>query len=287
MAVPRKPKLLLQYSVQRRPFFRRAAWSLLAAVTMVGAAGALELAVERGTIDATLHTIGTILTLAAAALFGLRALVNFITGLRRRTETIRIFDQGFTWTRGDENLKYGWGYLKTYREGGRGLYLGKRPLLQWGAQRLTMRDGRVFRITGAYGDLRRYAAAIRPYAARVTGTQMGRILREEHPVKLHRQLTVWPGGVEAGKKEIPWSEVEAKLRGSQLSILQRAKSGKFKTVRRYDTHTVDNVGGFMEVAEATIRNHQRERFEKKPATGQQPARQPTRQANKGFTSKGL
>jgi hypothetical protein len=260
MAIPQKPKLLFEYSVQRGKFFRRLAWSVLGAVAALGGAGAVYTAQERRVADSNLLTAGLVVALLLFAYFLLRALVNLWLFLRRRTESLRFFNQGFVWTRGGNQHKYGWSSLRKYREGGYGVYLGKRPLVQLGGHRLTMRDGRVFKLIGAYGDLRRMAAAVRRPAAQVTGVYMGQTLRQERPVKLHRRLTVWPGGIEIGRTEIPWSDVDVKLRGQTLVVFRRNKAGKFKPYRRYSTRSMDNVGGFMEVATATIRNHQRERF---------------------------
>jgi hypothetical protein len=207
--------------------------------------------------------VGGGVSVVIGILFGLRALLNLWRTLVRRTVTLRIFDKGFVWVSSKREDKYGWSQLVSYREGGRGLYLGERPIVQWGADRLQMSDGRVFKITGVYGDFREISRILRRIAAHFTGIQMGRWLRDEKPVKLHPKLVIWPGGVEAGKQEIPWSQVEVRLRNRHLEILRRSDSGKFKTVRGYNARQVDNVGGFLELATATIRNHQRERFEKK------------------------
>jgi hypothetical protein len=189
--------------------------------------------------------------------------LNLWYWLRRRDEDLHFFDKGFVWTRGKEQYKYGWSQLDIYREGGSGVYFGKRPVLQWGAHTLTMLDGSSFKVTGAYGSLREFTEATRGYAARVTGTRMAQTLREEHPVKLHPKLTLWPGGVEAGKEEIPWSEVEIRVWNGRVVVLKKMKSGKFRTIRRYNMKQVDNVGGLMNVVTSTIRNYQRERFEKR------------------------
>ncbi len=263
MAIPTKPKLLFQVTIKRALFMRRFMWSLLATVAALGAAGALNAAAERGIADSGLLAIGVAAGLLAAVLFGLRGLFNLWLWLRRRNETVRIFDRGLVWTRTKDEWKYGWSQLDIYRDNGHGLYLGKRVIAQWGAQSLTMTDGRAFKITGAYGDLRQIGAILRRYAAHYTGIRMGRMLREEQPVKLHHQLTVWPGGVEIGKTEIPWSDMDVRLQNRRLAILKKSESGKFKPFRQFNTSSVNNVGGFMELATTTIRNHQRERFEKK------------------------
>jgi hypothetical protein len=262
MAVLQKPKLLYQANIVRKKYIRRFVWSLLAAVAGLAAFFALEEGRARGMTDDMLLQAGGVISLVAAALFGLRALVNLWHSLRLRTETIRIYDKGIISQTARGENKYSWSQLRTYREGGRGLYIGKRPLLQWGAHRLKMQNGQTLKLGGRYGDLRQIGAILRRYAARVTGIQMGQTLRAEKPVKLRRGLTVWPGGVEVGRQEIPWSEIEVQRKNDRLTILRRNAKGRFRPLRRYNVQQVDNVGGFMEVATATIRNHQRERFEK-------------------------
>jgi hypothetical protein len=263
MAIPQKPKMLYEVVIQRRKFIRRFVWSLLAAVTALAAAGALNVAENGAPVDATVVQVGVIISLVVAVLFGLRALASLWRALRQRTETLRIFDKGIMLTTPKGEQKMGWSQVTAFREGGSGIYLGSNPLLQWGGHRLKLQNGKVFRVTGKYGDLRKLGGYLRRYAAHVTGIQMGQLLRAEKPVKLNRSLTVWPGGVEVGKQEIPWSEVEVQLKNNRLTILRKNAKGKFKPVRRYNVKQVDNVGGFMEIATGTIRNHQRERFEKR------------------------
>lgn len=286
MAVPRKPKLLYQITIERRRYVRRLLWSLLAAVAGVGALAALTTAQARGIGDALLMQVGSAIALVAAALFGLRALASLWLALRRRTETIRLFDKGFVWSRRGNDQQYGWSRIRNFREGGGGLYLGRRPLLQWGAHRLEMEDGAVFRITGAHGDLRHLRRLLRRPAAHFTGMTMGATLRREQPVKLHRHLTAWPGGLEVGKFEIPWSEADVRLQNNHITIFRRMPNGKFRKVRRFDVRSINNAGGFLDVAAVTIRTHQRERFEKnRPAEGHEPPQMPTRQS--GFSRGGV
>ena len=263
MAIPQKPRLLYQVSIRRSHFFRRFIWSLLGTVASVGALVALDAAAGRNITDRTLLQVGGVVSVIVLILFGLRTLWNFWRTLRWGTVTWRVFTQGLVWTTPKADNKYGWSQLESYREGGRGLYLGKRPIFQWGSHRLKMEDGRVFRIDGKYGDLRQIGTILRRYAAHITGIKMGRRLRAEQPVKLNRSLTVWPGGISVGKREIPWSQAEVRLKNGRLAILQKADSGKFHTVKGYSARRVDNVGGLIELASSTIRNHQRERFEKK------------------------
>jgi hypothetical protein len=266
--VPTRPRLIFQATIRRKAYFRRFMWSLLASVAGAGAFVALEETAGRQLADQpladmTLLRIGGLIALVIVVLFGLRALLNFWRWLTRRNEDLRFFDQGFAWKRGNDEYKSGWTKLQNFREGAHGLYLGNRPIIQWGAQRLTMRDGRVFKVTGVYGDMRRFAKGFRQILADYTGTWMGRALRHDQSVRLHRQLTLYPGGVQAGKHEVPWSELETSLKRGRLIIYRRNSKGKFKPVKSYNVASVDNVAGFLELAHGTIRNWQRERFEKR------------------------
>lgn len=284
MAVPRKPKLLYQITIERKRFVRRLLWSLLAAVASVGALAALMSVQGRGIGDATLVQVGTIIAVVVIMLFTLRTLVNLRLALRRRTETVRLFDKGFVWSRKGSDQQYGWSKITNFREGGHGLYLGSRPLLQWGAHRLEMEDGAVFRFTGAHGDLRQLGKLLRRPAAHFTGMAMGATLRREQSVKLHRHLTAWPGGLEVGKVEIPWSEVDIRLQNNRINIFRQMPNGKFRKVRHFDVRSINNAGGFLDVAAVTIRTHQRERFEKHRPIDENG--QPAAQNRQGSFSRG-
>lgn len=242
-----KTKLLMEATLSRRPFFRRAWLSLLGVIIAIFAIWGLYEASNLDKLPYGLWVPITIVIAIGGLLFLIRALVNLVRWYRTKNETLKLFNQGIVRTRGAETEKFGWGALHTYREGSKSL-------------RLTMQDGKVLKIDERYGDLDRWAQYIRRYAAQVTGVLIARAIREERPVVLHPKLTVWPGGVEVDKKEIPWAEVEARLTGKKLVIYQRAKSGNFQKVQQYNMHTVDNVGGFLEVAHSTMKNHQRDRF---------------------------
>ncbi len=260
----KKPKLIYEVVVERKPYFRRFRLAMIGFLAGAGAVFALNEAYARQVADTNLLNIGWLVAVVVSGLLFLHAVINLVRGWTRRNETLRFFNQGIVWTQEAATERYGWSKLATLREGGRGLYVGKSPLVQWGAHTLTMDDGRVFRITPRYGNLREIGAVMRPYAARVTGMNMGRTLREEEPVQIHPRLIVWPGGVQVGKREIPWTDMDVRLKNGRLTI--RAKDGKrFKVVRTFPAHTVDNMGGFVELATTTIRNYQPERFKKKPS----------------------
>jgi hypothetical protein len=246
-ATPQPPKLLMETTLSRKPFFRRTWLSILGFIAALLGIWAINEASNVGTLPEGLWLPLIIVISILGILFFLRALINFIRWLRGKNETLKLYNQGLVRTVGKDTLKYGWGSLHTYREGSRAL-------------RLTMQDGRVLKIDSRYGNLADWAKYIRQYAARVTGVYIARAIREERPVRLHPDLTVWPGGVEVAKKEIPWSDVDVRLMGKKLVVFQRAKSGNFQKVKAYNMHSVDNVGGFLEVAHSTMKNHQRERF---------------------------
>jgi hypothetical protein len=260
MAIPKKPKLLYQITIRRKPYFRRFIWGFLAAITAFGALVALNTAIERQVADLTLLVVGVVVAGIVGAIFIARSIFSLLRWIRSRDETLRLFDQGFYWASQGQEAKYSWSTLKAYREGGHGVYIGGRPLMQWGAHTLTMQDDRVFKITSKHGNLRQLANLMRRPTAHVMGIKIGKALRDEEPVKFHPQLTMWPGGVQVGKQEIPWSEFDVRLKGSKMIVYQKTQNNKFRRVRQFDMHKVDNVGGFMEVATVTIRNHQRERF---------------------------
>lgn len=259
-ALPKKPKLLYEKVVDRKPYMRRFVRSMIIATACGLALVAFGIAIEQGLVAADLRTPGIIITGAATALFVLRALVNVWQGMRRRNETLRIYDQGIVWKKAGKDTRYSWSTVQTFREGGGGLYLRKRPLVQWGSHKLKLKDGQVLKLTGMYGDLRRLAQAVRGPAARVTGTNMGKALRDGEAVKLNRNLTVFPGGVQVNKQEIPWSELDVRLTNGRVGIYRSEDGGKFKLVKQFSIKSMDNAGGFLELAAPTIKNHQRQRF---------------------------
>ncbi len=162
--------------------------------------------------------------------------------------------------------------MRSFREGVRSLYLFGRPLIQIGAHTLKMRDGRTFRIRGRHGDTRRIAKLLRRRIATVTGERMAQALRNNKVVRVHRKLRLTPRGLVAGKHKIPWSQADVRLKGRRLHVRRLNDKGKFKTVRKYGKQSINNLGGFMEVATTTIRNHQPDRFHTRVARGEPVAR---------------
>jgi hypothetical protein len=254
-----KPKLFYQVTIERKPFFRRFMWWLMGGVTSIAALGALALAADRQVVDANILTVGQIVAIVVTILAFLRALLNLMAGMRRRNETVRIFDQGFAWKRDDKELRYKWEQVATYREA-----IHERKILgrksQRGALELKMINRREFKIMPLHGDVRHIAKFIRPIIADITGTAMGRALRNEKTVRLHRELALWSGGVKAGQHEIPWAELDVGIKNGMLIIRRKGEDARFKPVKRYAAGEINNLGGFMEIVTTTIPNYQPDRF---------------------------
>lgn len=255
-----KPRLIYGASVQRGRFFRRFLRAAFLVLVVAAAYLALGEASARGLAAPLLLDVGKLAAVVLAGLLSVRGLFNLVMALVRRNESVRFYDKGLLWTRGGNPHKYPWHQLVAYREGVRGLYLARWPLLQWGQNTFVMADGQTFRYGQRFGDTRAGSDAVRRYAAYVTGVHMGRTLRAEQPVRLHPKLTVYPTGIESGQQDVHWSEADVQLDGDRLVIRRLEPDGRFKTIGRYALHDVDNVGGFLELAETTIRNHQPDRF---------------------------
>jgi hypothetical protein len=258
--VVEKPRLHYKAESRRRPYFRRFMWMLLGTVAAAACWLALAEAQARGESLPELLEIGVVVAIIVMGLLFIRALVNLIRWFSTRAEKVYVFDQGFIWERNDEQYKYSWMQLRSFREGANTLRLFGRPLLTTGAHKLLMRDGEEFAFTGRLGDVDRFAHAIRNQIAETTGTVMGRALRNNKTVRLHPNLIVKPKGLVVDKHRIPWSRVNVETRGRKLDIQRLNDDGKFKTVKTFNIRDIDNLGGFLELADSTIRNHQPERF---------------------------
>ena len=249
-----KPKLLYQVVIDRKRYPRRLRFLFILILVSGLAWVALEQPRAHALVSETFLAVGSLAAAAILLLACLRFVITFVRWRSRPDEALRIFNQGFSWTLRGRTAKYSWNKIHTLREGDRGIYLGKRPLIQWGKHTLLMNDHRSFSITPRHGDLRLILSAMRPYVAEVTGTRMGRRLRDEKPIRIHPRLIVWPGGLQIGKAEYPWEVLSVKLEGNRLVIRARDK-GRVRRVGRFDRRSVDNVGGFMDLAQVTIRTH--------------------------------
>ncbi|MCC6615524.1 MAG: hypothetical protein IT320_18770 [Anaerolineae bacterium] len=250
-----KPRLLLQAELRRKPYWSRLPILVLGTIAASGAYWALSVAQRRGLADSLLLDVGRLVAVVLAGLLAVLTGLSFYRGLTRRNERIQIYDQGFVWKRGKQSRRYAWNKVNVFREGAGGVHVFNRPLLQWGSQQIVTRDGATYRFKPAHGDTRRFARAVRKYVGPLTSTRMGQMLRAERPIKIHPRLTVYPGGVEANGREIPWSQMSIKVRGNIMRIRQQQPNGKYKTVARFNTRRIDNLVGFLELAQTTIGIH--------------------------------
>lgn len=259
-----KPKQIFSQQVRRGVFLRHAFGLLLLILVVAGAYLALLEANRRLAVDTRAVNAGLLVAIILGGLLAVRALYNLWRWLTWRSEALRFFDQGFVWEQGSTSHKYAWHQISTFREGARGVYLfGRWPLVQWGAHTLTMQDGKVFHYTGRFGDTRRFVAAVRRYTTYVTSTHMARALREQQTVHLHPQLIMYPGGLEANDTEIPWNALDVRVQKGWLMVRRRGDNGKFTLVSRYRPHTIDNLGGFLDLAKEIMQTHQPERFRRR------------------------
>jgi hypothetical protein len=267
-------RIIYHTDMKRSRYFRRFIWLLLGTVTTIGAYAALREAAFRGIATPLALDIGKAAAILLGAFFTVRGLYNLILTFTRRSESLRFYNKGFVWTQGNKAYKYKWTELASFREGARGIYLLRRPILQRGAHRLVMDDERVFKFTSVHGDPRLFARTVRPYAAYVTSVKLSRALRQDRPVRLHPRLIIYPGGVEAGKTEIHWSSLDTIVKNDRL-LVRRRKRGEIKTIRGYALHSVDNVGGFLEIAKSMQRQYQPTR------AGSEPRSAPPRRERRG------
>lgn len=261
-----KNRLIFQYQSTRARFrgiFLRMA---IVAAAAIGAYVALGEAAARGLADPLLIDFGKLAAIILGGLTAARSLIAFMRMIIRPNEEIRFYVKGFVWVRGGkESFKYPYPEVARYREGGRGIYVGMTPILQWGAHEIEVEDGHIFRVLPRHGSLKRFADRLRNPIAYVTAAKIAGDLRAGKPVKLHPKLTVFPGGVEAGKTKIRWGDMAVLIQRSRLTIRKLdMERGRFRTARRYWIPTVDNVGGFYDLAQGTIRNHR----ERRPSTTQ-------------------
>lgn len=268
-----KPQLIYTMQVERQTHIRRFLWGILATVAGIGAWGAFWVISGREDIltDAPPNAllvlqVGQVLALGVVAVFAIRSLFSLVRIFTRRTESAQFYDRGFMWTRGNQSMRYSWGQVQSFKEGARVLRLGFIPLGEIGAHTFTMRDGQTLKFTPAHGDPRAFADAINPYLADILGERMGRLLRDKKSVRVHPQLVMHAAGVQAGNQKIRWSELDVAVKNSNLLVQRKGKNSKFKTVKSYPVHQVDNLGGFMELATSTIKNYQPERFNIKTQT---------------------
>jgi hypothetical protein len=264
------PKLIYQAQTERAPHRRRTIF-LLFAMTAIMVIYRIFVYIETQKIDNpnladfltenhTLITIGQIIALLVFIALIIRLIFSLRAWITLRNERVRVFNQGFTWERDGVLDKYSWDKVRRYRRGARVWALFNRPMIKLGENSLLMNDKRIYKFTGRLGDPRQFDRAVSPIIADITGQRMGTALREGKSIKLGSRLMVTQSGIVAGKHKLAWDVADIELRGEKLILRRVQEGGKFKTVTTIPARYIDNLAGFMDVAESIIQNYQPHRF---------------------------
>lgn len=249
------PRLLFESRLRRRPHVRRTLWSLLAALSGLTLVFAFEYVSTRIVIPIELLDLGKLVSLGIFAVFGVRAIFAFGRALRTKTESFKFFDRGFVWQRGKQTYKYSYAQLASWREDYRAGRLGQR-----GAIVFKTTDGQTFKIRPIHGNLRRFAHVLRPYLTDIFGSRMGRALREGRTIRVHPNLMLAPKGIKVGKQAVRWQDVDVRVQRGRLNVSRRDGSGRFVSVGSFRTRDIENLNGFVDVAQGVIQNYQPQRF---------------------------
>jgi len=209
------------------------------------------------------------------AMFAIRAVFNLGRAMFRRTQVAQFSREGFAWQVDNDIQRYAWEQLRAYRKGARTWRILRFPVRRFGKNSLTMNDGRVFVLHHGITSPEKFGHAVEPVIDAVMGEKIASTLRAGGNIRLHKNLIASKNGlvVLRGRKKIgiKWSTADVRVQRGNLGIYTLGKKGKFQLVSRFSTHAVDNLGGFLELAEATLRNHQPERFNIK-TVGKNPRR---------------
>ncbi len=261
-----KPQKVHQIQVNRRRYMRNFIWGLVSVAAGAGVLYMLSLPQVRAregfqileglSVFNVILGIGQLVAVAIILAGGLRVAENLVYWLTRRSERIVFYDVGFAWQKGKAApVKYSWGALKTFRQGGKGWYAGKRPIVQWGRHTIIMRDQNTFNIVPAHGDFRLFVERVGPFIAAETGPRIGEAIRAGRKVKVAKHLTVADKGLLVGKTAIPWNRLTIDIHPQKLVIKQLEKGGKYKPVHTVAISNIQNPGGFLEFVEGALQSH--------------------------------
>jgi hypothetical protein len=261
-----QPEVVLKAQVTRKPYRRGLRYGLLLVLCGIGVWYLLMLPNISGgdtpwvpeTVETVSLGVGRIVAGLLVLIGAARLVVNIALVILRKPQQIIFYDQGFTWKRRKDTHKYRWEAVKSVREDPNAWFIGNRRLLQWGRVTLKMRDGEVFHFTGAHGDLLAFLQNVRPFYADAVGARMAQILRQNKPFAIHKSVQVQPGGlVIDGNTKVGWQHLQLDMTGKHLLFRQVQNDGNLKTVKRLPLKQVNNLAGFLELAESTMANFQR------------------------------
>lgn len=253
------PVLLYQTQTLRAPYVKRMWFSfLMGVIALIGVFVIRQLDSQIGNNQIVFFSI---LSLLFLAVFLLLRFVWLLMNVRRvHNERVRVYDQGIIWEKDGELRRYAWDKIKRYRRGAKVATLFGKPLWVRGEQVLWMVNGDELRFHKRLGDPRELDRTVAPIIADVTGERMGMALREKRAVKLSDDLMMASGGIVAGKHKVSWKTVDIQLNKDKLVIYKLQEGGKFKPLITFPAQRVDNLAGFMDVAESIIQNYQPHRF---------------------------
>ncbi|MFN8377659.1 MAG: hypothetical protein U0452_03210 [Anaerolineae bacterium] len=253
-APPTTARLLYTTGARRGLYIRFFLRALLGMVLAILLGVAVTNLMQREPQTSVLLQLALLLAILFGLWFAIRLVVQLVRIFTRRSATVRLYDKGIVWSEKGRTTKHRWTEIVRFREGARALRLFGRPLLEWGAHILTMEDGSEYRFSPYLGDVEAFAQYVRPYASHVTSLRMGKALRREQPVKLSDKLVIYPGGVAYKRAEVPWAELRVTVDpGFEQITLRRLQAGvKPKTLARMPVYSLDNAGGFVEIARPQI-----------------------------------
>lgn len=260
-AEPAPDRAIFSFEWRRRRALRRAWLNVFVAGLLFGLFVALGYWPALQVPDAApwLRLAQTV-AVVVAAMFTVRAVFNLGRAMLRRTQVAHFSREGFAWQVDETVHRYRWEKLARYRTGARTWRIFGIPVRRFGSHRLTMNDKRTFTLHHGITSPKKFDTAVGPVISEALGVKMADTLRSGQAVRLHPGLMVSKAGVIVfkGRKKIgiKWAQADVKVAGGQLVIGTAGKNGRFKTVRRYPAHRVDNLGGFLDLAEVMLTAHQ-------------------------------
>ena len=250
-----QPNLLYLAQTRRSTHRRALTLALILASTAFAAYAALDAASDPLLIDAVWLDVGKLAAILLGTITSTRFVTQLVLATSRRNQTVCLYDRGFTWHQGRSQKRYLWNQVQRYHENLRG-----PAILPLGALTLLMDDERAYRLVPAHGNLRRIARLIRPYIAEATAQQMRAHLQRDRPVRLHRNLLIWPNGVSIKRREIAWPELDLRIRRGRLQFRQRRSNGKTRVVKTFPLRTISNLAGFLQLSQSALRGERDLRY---------------------------
>lgn len=254
------PVLLYQTQTLRAPYTRRLTLSMIMGGIALGCFFIMRHLAYQTSDNQDVLFLSMMFSLFLAIFLFVRVIWLFLARRRIHDERVRVYDQGIIWEKDGELKRYSWDKIKRYRRGARVSTLLGKPFWVRGEQTLSMVNGDELHFHKRLGDPREFDYAISPIIADVTGERMGMALREKRAIKLADDLMMASGGIVAGKHKISWKMVDIQLQKDKLIIYKLGEGGKFKPLTTISASHVDNLAGFMDVAESIIQNYQPHRF---------------------------